>query len=805
MKRIINKIRNEQGQALPIILILMVIGGLIIAPLLSYVSSGLLVGQTYEAMADELYAADAGVEDGLWQITYNHLDELFSSQGYDPYDYATEYDYPASYPVVVNGMDVDVTIENVWVPDIGEPDVDEANQLIGAGKLIITGNVVEDPVEGKKQQTKIYYYQDDDDGELQINTIGIWIPPGFNYDETGECTLETYLDGNPSADYSREIYPHCGGEAVVWTLTNTYFADLPNVDIMDRPWASKFEFRYTTTLEDRNPEAIAWITTSGVSDIPYTWDADVKVFHINSEAGGLSGTTVEAYAVKSELRELGSAISGDYQAIGNTLMTDEIYDPGGPKRDTLWADSDAIADDIPATARVEKAVLFWSGWIEEVPEDIEFWDDCTDIDNGYWDYGGDWQQYQSGPTRAFYAHHGPGHRRLEMVNQIDLSGYGEGEVIASWQNWTYRNRQESDDCIQYAFGDSSGWGDWHDAFCGNFGTSPRDFNVIIPPEYLVADFKMRFQITSFSSSQEYCYIDNIKISAMGEVADTSVTFEIDGVQVYFEEDAYGNPTVPTIGNEEINASDWDVLENVTGSGQPNGYSYSSWLEVTGLVQEFTDNGNATYTVGAVDGDINNEWSYAAWSLIIMYASPETRGHQLYLYPDFIYSDMYCVVDFDDDGQRGGTISGFLVPDPIAGEEYAAKITCFIGEGDECYGAYQEGWDDLDFIALDVPTDDYNDDPWNIPNSYKLWDGTTGDSLNNAWNSKSLEISEDGIDIDTFYVPWGDPPTSGMLEPGETSVQVDLYTGVDSWNLIYIIFSFRSETVTGGTVTYLIWG
>ena len=65
------------------------------------------------------------------------------------------------------------------------------------------------------------------------------------------------------------------------------------------------------------------------------------------------------------------------------------------------------------------------------------------------------------------------------------------------------------------------------------------------------------------------------------------------------------------------------------------------------------------------------------------------------------------------------------------------------------------------------------------------------------------ISADGIDIDTFCIPWGDPVSEGLLKPGDSSAQVDLYTASDSWNLIYIILSFRSNAITGGTITYLI--
>ena len=60
MKRLV---RDEKGAALVLVLILLLISGLIIGPLLSYMGTGLITGGVYETRTDELYAADAGVED----------------------------------------------------------------------------------------------------------------------------------------------------------------------------------------------------------------------------------------------------------------------------------------------------------------------------------------------------------------------------------------------------------------------------------------------------------------------------------------------------------------------------------------------------------------------------------------------------------------------------------------------------------------------------------------------------------------------------------------------------------------------
>jgi len=59
-------IRDEKGAGvLALVLVLLVVGGLILAPLLGLMSTGLMAGQVYEKKTDELYAADAGVEDAV--------------------------------------------------------------------------------------------------------------------------------------------------------------------------------------------------------------------------------------------------------------------------------------------------------------------------------------------------------------------------------------------------------------------------------------------------------------------------------------------------------------------------------------------------------------------------------------------------------------------------------------------------------------------------------------------------------------------------------------------------------------------
>jgi hypothetical protein len=328
------------------------------------------------------------------------------------------------------------------------------------------------------------------------------------------------------------------------------------------------------------------------------------------------------------------------------------------------------------------------------------------------------------------------------------------------------------------------------AFKGNINrgdSTQHYFYYTIPAQYFTSTFKMRFYLDSFSGSSEYCYIDNIGVGQIVGAADTNATLKI----------------VNPLG-EEFSTTVTACKSSVIGNTSSSDYSYACKADITSLVNDHAEviedeyevqhhTGNGVYTVGGVDTTVkNHSWAYAGWSIIIIYSYPDAAGRQIYLYDDFVYADDDTDVDFDNDGNWGGDITGFKVPQPIEGDTVAAKITCYVGEGD--YGITG------DFLAFNAP-DMYRSNPWSIADTYKLWDGTTPVNKNNVWNSKSIGGSADGIDIDTFTILW----TDGMLSPGDTTAHIDLPTGTDSWNLVYTILSVRSKTTVGGTGHYVIYG
>ena len=385
--------RDDKGYVFIMVLTLLMVASLLVTPMLGFMATGAKTGVIYRQNTEELAAADAGVEDGVWQIRYDKEQDF---PGYSPYDYTASWGY--QLPELVNGIEVNVAIQNSWIPrGLTPPSQANAERIIlgipanpptpaKPPKVILTGGIPAPSTFNAKIQ---YYFEDGED--LGIATLGVWLPPGFNYDEAVASNLDGYWS-------SRAIIPHAGGEAIVWTFTSYPFAGdggsndpFPGVNPGDNPMVSNVSFQFTGPA-NRSPEPISWIDTNldltqgGSPSVGYTWDAGSTVYKIASVAGE---TEIEAYTTKGELRRLGSTIGGDFLSIGNTLMTptDSQY-----YRAMLFKESSATVDanDIPDTAFIDAAWLYWSGWIEAAWETI--WsDECSTFDN--WTAGSAWEVY----------------------------------------------------------------------------------------------------------------------------------------------------------------------------------------------------------------------------------------------------------------------------------------------------------------------------------------------------------------------------------------------------------------------------
>jgi hypothetical protein len=705
MKMLIRMLRKETGQALPMALVLLFLGAAIIIPTLVFTSTNLKATLTIDQKTRDIYAADAGIDDGLWKVRYNYLpDDLvgeWTETTYDtyeenPYSYVM---YDSDNPddtVPINDRNVEVEIKPIWVlQGLEDPSLEQGRTP--DGRLLTYGNLIDDGV------YEVSLFHDGSLDPLEIQRIGCWLPPGFDY-VAGSSNLEQGY-GQPYYCVP-ETSSHNGGLSITWDYAGIDYDDLP-------AQGNKKIVTFQFTPDEDPTDAFCWSRTSR-NDVHLSWDTAKKVFEISSTAPRPGDpekkTTIVSHSIKKEFQALSGAISGDYQATGMTLMRDHDNDGGWwwdrDKRERLYKETwtnipptdpqtgDPLADPIPDDATVEKIFLYWSGW------KCKPWNTLSLTQ----------EQLNALPAQ-------------NHVNEVALK-VKVGEVEMPRTKVTASDWQVMSNYLDGWWGpESHGWSyacfaDITDVVTGYFKDHGGNFhgNAL----YTVG----HWDISQTYSSSTYRYkLYNWKDNHQNE--DTPPP------PVYYARYPLGSP-MDGGQNDHVGR-----------------YGYQYYYEDTG------------------DQD---ELSYAAWSVIIIYSSPSTSGHHLYLFDQFLYCNTGETLDF--------TIKGFLAPDDVASDPNAARLTCFVGEGD-----YHYTGDNL------------------LLNGHYL----NGDSINpidNVWNAKSNVLggasTHEGIDIDTFTAGGGT-----VIQPGDTEAEVDIPTGTDCWNLVYIVLSFTSEITTGGVIDYKI--
>ena len=190
VKRIL---RDETGAALAMALILLLIGGLMTAPLLSYMGSGLIAGEVYEARTAELYAVDAGIEDAVWKIQ--------NKDGYLPCSPGS----PArNYTVTdINGKNVAITITSVAL-------YQGITNLTGTYRVesTTTGNGSRTQIEAYIEGVNIYGDYGDIVGNVLTSQDEIVLKPGteVNPSDGEHSPVEYYEDDWPTAEELIRFY-----------------------------------------------------------------------------------------------------------------------------------------------------------------------------------------------------------------------------------------------------------------------------------------------------------------------------------------------------------------------------------------------------------------------------------------------------------------------------------------------------------------------------------------------------------------------------------------------------------------------
>jgi len=187
-------VRDGRGQALPLVLILLALGGLVITPCLSYASTSLNAGQIVEENVRGGLAADAGVEDTLWCL----------KNGVPSH---------TSLPETVNGMAVAMQVEEkgTYTLFAGEWVVARHH----SDWLEVTGNMTEEAL-GVYKYTITVTRQPEASGNIELAEVGARLPVGYNYQPGSAASF----GDNLSTDEPDDTLDGAGAHLIEWEFSS---------------------------------------------------------------------------------------------------------------------------------------------------------------------------------------------------------------------------------------------------------------------------------------------------------------------------------------------------------------------------------------------------------------------------------------------------------------------------------------------------------------------------------------------------------------------------------------------------------
>ena len=254
--------RDEKGYALILVLILFLVGSLIIAPLLAFMSTGLKTGMVYERKTEELYAADAGVEYALWQVINND-------------DATGTYQLTVNEKVVNVDIVLEETIEDFLYDLLGKTfrkhsDWAVVNEVVGEGTYSFS--IAYNGAAATKH----------------IWGIGAWLQGDYQ------------LEGSPSGitvDYPADVFtvsPYKGGTAFKWQWKNQ--AGSPLFVKTEPPDTKTHTFGFKPEIIP--PFHFSWVDTGSKDMGSITSDVTFAVWKVTATANDPDtgkGTEVISY------------------------------------------------------------------------------------------------------------------------------------------------------------------------------------------------------------------------------------------------------------------------------------------------------------------------------------------------------------------------------------------------------------------------------------------------------------------------------------------------------------------------------
>ena len=249
-KWLYNIITDEGGQALPIVLVLLTLGGLLIIPGLNYSSTSLKAGKIVEEKFKGFYAAECGVEDALWKLKNDAPDPL-----------------PHSYELTgIDAMSVDVTIERT--EQIAGEDVENSGVHEGWLKIDKIINYA------SGNYSYILSVTNNGGGNMKVEKILIDFPPDVDY-AVGSTS------GNITFDDPTKHGNSVVGITLVWDIPSPYFTVAPGT-------TENHAFQLNGPPDVEGIEGHSFVRATR-DDVGTVWDSDSKPYTITAQARDSTG------------------------------------------------------------------------------------------------------------------------------------------------------------------------------------------------------------------------------------------------------------------------------------------------------------------------------------------------------------------------------------------------------------------------------------------------------------------------------------------------------------------------------------
>jgi len=192
-RRLIKAIKGESGQALPIVLVLLLLGGLLIAPSLSYASTSLNAGRIVEKNVNGLYAADAGVENALWCIKNS---------------------FPSPGPLNINQMPVDIQTDiigayTLYLGELVEVTVPHYDWVTVEGEMVWV-----EEAQAYKYTITVTWQPQSGEPTIHLEETGVRLPVGYGY-QPGSAANPSFAN-NLSADEPDDTLDGAGAHMLNW-------------------------------------------------------------------------------------------------------------------------------------------------------------------------------------------------------------------------------------------------------------------------------------------------------------------------------------------------------------------------------------------------------------------------------------------------------------------------------------------------------------------------------------------------------------------------------------------------------------